>query len=740
MKKFHSLFFLLLLFPASLFAQQAVLMGLVRDGATKEPMPGVSVSVSTSVGVVTDSAGRYSLNLEPGTYEVMFRFIGFTTQYKKVVIAPSQAQILNVDLLSETTVLNTVVVSAGKFEQQLDEVTVSMQVLKPELIENTNSITMDAAVEQVPGVTVIDGQANIRAGSGYSYGAGSRVQVLIDEMPALAADANDVKWNFIPVENISQVEVIKGASSALFGSSAMNGVINIRTIYPGSKPVTKISAYTGWYGDTRRSELQWWDDSFQAGKLDLVFTGNTFKDEGYRLGETEQRYRLTANTRYRFKTEGLSAGLNANVTASSGGLFFIWQDDSSGAYIPQGGMVDSTTTISEYETTRTSIDPYVTYANRTGSTHKLRGRYFRSANRNNTSQESFATMYYGEYIYQKKFGDHLTLTGGLVEQYSVVESELYDDHTSNNIGVYAQADAKLGRFNLSLGGRLESNQIDGENEENIPVIRSGVNYRVFEYTTVRASYGQGYRYPSIAEKYVSTNVGDIVIYPNDSLESETGWTAEIGMMQGFRIGSWFGYFDVAAFISEYQDMMEFTFGQYGGFNAPLFGLGFKSQNIGNTRITGIDVAVTGQGSIGKMPVSLLAGYTYADPIQQDFNAAVDTLKNSADYNVLKYRYRHTFKGDIELNPGKFMLGLSTRYTSFMENIDKVFETLIPGVEHYREKHYYGDWVFDLRTGIRVNDLFRFSFIVKNLFNHEYASRPADMQPSRNYTMQFNFTF
>jgi outer membrane receptor protein involved in Fe transport len=116
------------------------------------------------------------------------------------------------------------------------------------------------------------------------------------------------------------------------------------------------------------------------------------------------------------------------------------------------------------------------------------------------------------------------------------------------------------------------------------------------------------------------------------------------------------------------------------------------------------------------------------------------LKNSADYNVLKYRYRHTFKGDLEVNPGHFMLGISTRYTSFMENIDKLFESLIPGVGEYREKHDYGDWVFDLRTGYRFNDLFRFSIIVKNLFNHEYTGRPADMQPPRNVTLQFSFTF
>jgi iron complex outermembrane receptor protein len=118
------------------------------------------------------------------------------------------------------------------------------------------------------------------------------------------------------------------------------------------------------------------------------------------------------------------------------------------------------------------------------------------------------------------------------------------------------------------------------------------------------------------------------------------------------------------------------------------------------------------------------------------------LKNSANYNILKYRYKHLFKGDIEANPGHWMIGFSARYNSFMENIDAVFESdfTIPGVRNYREKHNYGDWVFDMRIGYRVTSQFRFSMIVRNLFNHEYMGRPADMQPPRNYTLQLNMKF
>lgn len=755
LNKTTKLIILLLFGWETVFAQQpGVLMGLVRDVATKEALPGVNVVINNVSGTVTGIDGKYTINIPDSSFKVDFRFVGYSSQTKNLKLKPGEVRILNIDLALESTLLNTVVVSAGKFEQKLEEVTVSMEVIKPTFIENTNATSIDVAMEQVPSVAIIDGQANIRGGSGYSYGAGSRVLLLVDDLPMLAADAGDVKWSFLPVENIEQIEVIKGASSALFGSAAMNGVINVRTSYPTSKPETNINWFTGWYGDCKREELQWWGDSRQQfrglsfshrqqiQRFDLVLGGNVYDDEGYRQGETEQRYRLNANTRYRFKKEGLYAGVNANVMFTEGGLFLLWENDSSGAYIPKGGIEDSTTTISLYETTRTSIDPYFTYIGKKGSSHKLKTRYYNTNNKNNTNQQAKASMYYAEYQYQKKFDDFLTLTGGIVEMYSEVKSELYNDHTANNFALFAQTDLNIWRINLSLGGRIESNAIDNGDKETIPVFRSGISFNLFEHTNIRASYGEGYRYPTIAERYVQTQVGNIVIYPNDSVQSETGWTAEIGIKQGFRLGGFEGYLDLAYFWSEYQDMMEFTFGRYGPPTPPMFGFGFQSVNIGNTQITGFDIGLAGGGSIGRVPVSMFCGYTYIDPIQLDFDAAKDTLKNSANYNILKYRYKHLFKGDIEVNPGKFMLGFSARYNSFMENIDAVFESdaTLPGVKHYREIHDYGDWVFDARFGYRITTQFKLSMIIKNVFNHEYMGRPADMQPPINYALQLQMKF
>ena len=85
--------------------------------------------------------------------------------------------------------------TAGKFEKPLGEVTVSLDVLKPRLIQNTNATSVDNVLVKVPGVTIVDGQASIRGGAGFSYGAGTRVLILVDDIPALQADAGFPNWS-----------------------------------------------------------------------------------------------------------------------------------------------------------------------------------------------------------------------------------------------------------------------------------------------------------------------------------------------------------------------------------------------------------------------------------------------------------------------------------------------------------------------------------------------------------------
>lgn len=761
------LFFILI--SVSLLAQDAYLKGKVSDIKSKETIVGASVIVDNNTGTVTDVNGNYFFKTTAGKHKVEFKSLEFKSQIKMIELKANDTLSGDIILESDAKQLGIVVVSAGKFEQNLSEVTVSMEVLKPSLIENKSIQSVETAIDQVPGVNVIDGQANIRGGSGFSYGAGSRVLVMVDEMPMLTADAGDVKWSFLPIENCEQIEVIKGASSALFGSSAMNGVINFRTAYAKEDPETKINFYGGVYDKPRRKEMVWWQDGnptysglnfYHAQKIkqfDIVLGGNIYNDDGYRYLEKEQRYRANTNLRYRFskKLQGLQIGVNANTMRTKGGLFLIWDNDTTGSLRPAGGD------LSHYTTFRTNIDPYITYNTKNDSRHTLRGRFFRTKNLNNTNQESTADVYYSEYQFQKRFEKGLTWTVGAVYNYNEVRSgPLYGTHFSTNTSLFTQIDKKWKKLTISFGGRGEYFKTDSvETKENLyllldkskpiakqskvkPVFRAGLNYHLFKATYIRASFGQGFRFPSVAEKYIKTSASGLDIYPNDSLRPESGWSTEIGIKQGVKIGDWKGYIDVAAFWTEYNNMMEFSFGKYENQNDPFntVGFGFQSQNIGNTRIRGIDVSIIGAGKMGPIDVSMLLGYTYIDPIQTDFDAERDTIFNTSKNNLLKYRYKHSGKADIQLGYKKFSTGISMRANSFMENVDAFFVVAFPGMKEYRAAHDQGDYIFDYRISYELHKTAKLSFIINNMFNREVMGRPMDIQAPRVYAVQLTVKF
>jgi iron complex outermembrane receptor protein len=766
-------------YSCQLYSQtMGVVRGVVKDKSNNEGLPGAVVLLDKTKGIAADVNGSYFITTTEGEHTLECEMVGYTKFFQTITVKANDTLEVNIVLTDGNKLLDEVVVSAGKFEQKLSDVTVSMEVIKPALIENKASQSLDIIMNQVPGVVVSDGQASIRGGSGYSYGAGTRVLMLVDEMPMISADAADIKWNYLPLENLEQVEVIKGASSALFGSSAMNGVINMRTAYAKDKPQTTVTLFGATYDAPKRDVLKWWKGTSQTqsgvnfshseklGQLDLVLGGHMFNDEGYRYLETEKRARFNVNLRYNFKKiQGLSIGLNTNMMETRGGLFFLWQDADS-AYIPQGR------TIQVYSNQRCNVDPFITYFTKKGGKYSLRSRYYLTNNTNDKNQGSRAELYYNEFQYQKRFKNNFTMTYGAVYmEQQVIADSLYGRHTGRNYAGYAQFDYKYRKLTASVGLRGEYNKIDtsytrGRLTKDInnlpfqPVFRAGLNYHLAEYTFLRASYGQGYRFPTIAEKYVSTSVSALKIYPNQSLQPERGWSAELGIKQGFKLFNFKGFLDVAGFYTEYTDMVEFVFDIYGTktglFYEDLTKAGFKSQNVGRAVISGIDASVTGTGKMGPINVTTLIGFTYTNPVDPDYDPKKDTLGIDG-LKVLKYRNQQLFKGDLQLDYKKFSIGWSTRYYSFMENVDRRFiqsilheyndpnsgfswddvpsTYILPGLKEYREKHHNGDWIHDLRMSYQLSKQLKASFIVNNVFNAEYSLRPGDIRPPRMFLVQ-----
>jgi outer membrane receptor protein involved in Fe transport len=752
------LYILILLISCSVsaFAQKATVFGKVTD-EYNTILVAASVQ-SESNGTTTDALGNYSLELEAGSYSIVCSYLGYQTVEKIITVRENQELELNIQLTEGSEILQTATITSGKFEKPLGEVTVSLEVIKPALLENTNTVQVDEVLEKVPSVTVVDGQPNIRSGSGYSYGAGSRVLLLIDDLPALQGDAGFPNWNFVPVENIAQIEVVKGAASALYGSSAMNGIINIRTAYPTKETYTKVSTFATMYSNPTDSRKKWWGDTTETplktglqfahrqkiGKLDLVLGGYYLYDQSFRKDAFTRYGRFNVNTRYRINDQ-LAVGLNANYQKGRTGNFILWANDTTGAYVPREG------TITDNNNYRLIIDPYVTYY-KGEVRHKLMGRFYNIKNdqANAVADQSIASQQiYGEYQFQRNFKEiDMVLTSGVVASYSTVNAALYGDttYTTSNSAFYAQLDKKFfDKLNVSVGIRYERNTISSLDtsvsvlSELKPVMRFGLNYQAAKYTYFRGSFGQGYRFPTIAEKFISTRVGNaLTIYPNDTLISETGWSAEIGVKQGFKVDNFKGYLDVAAFWMEYENMMEFTFGNYGG---GFDGIGFASQNIGNTRVRGVDVSVAGTGKLFGLKTSALIGYTYTLPTYRNFEN-VDTNANSISENILKYRFQHLIKFDYETTFKQFTLGIAFLGYSHMKNVDAVFENdfILPGVRSFREENNSGTLVTNIRFSCQINDHFKAALLVNNLTNEEYSLRPALLEAPRSFSLRLDYKF
>jgi outer membrane receptor protein involved in Fe transport len=870
---------LVLILMSSAIYGQGTIKGIMMDSVEKEPMLGAEVRLNDTEGnFVTGGAsdfvdGAYEVSVPAGTYEMVCSYMGYSSISRSVTIKNKETLVININMAEEVNVLKIVTKTASRFEQSVGKSSISLDVIKPSLVDNTNATKVDEVIDKVPGVTVVDGQANIRGGSGYSYGAGSRVLLLIDDLPFLTGDAGQPNWRDIPVENISQIEVVKGAASALYGSSALNGIINIRTAYAKNKPFSKVSIFQTSFLTPNRPETAWWDydhvrindrdkDNPQAsdtivpallsgragyripvelgvqfahrrkiGKFDLTLGGNYFYADSYRMGQYERKYRINSNMRYRFSTK-VNAGVNINFNYGQSASFFLW--DNVGIYLPDFGgssvVVDTAiyipriNTITETTILRFNIDPFFTAYDKKEGRHRLQTRYYHVNNQSPAqNQSNLSHLAYAEYQYQRKFkiessffGD-LKLVTGVVGQYTNSTSQLYGnaEYHIANAAVYVQAEQGFFKqknsdnckLNVTFGARFEYNRIESPDSiqsgtsltenpypifdsftpldsislstkaKNIrPVVfRVGINYEVTPFTFIRASWGEGFRYPTIAERYISTQIGtgipSLSIRANPRLLPESGWSAEIGIKQGFKIGNFKGFVDFSGFWTEYQNMMEFTFGGGQPQNTNLGNLFFQSVNIDDTRIRGFEFSLMGTGNIGPVSFNVMTGYTFIAPEFQNWdNDSTIRQLSSADYNILKYRNVHTFKFDLEAFFLKkaLSIGISLNYNSSMVAVDNAFEDLlwddpsiqapspllgvddVFGIKNYRDNINDGETIsLSARIGYRYafknkddNEIaaVKLSLVGKNLLNQEYTIRPALVGAPTNITVRLDVEF
>jgi len=715
------LFFILLLtIPFDLlYSQVYSISGIITD-FSGSPLPNINIVViGTNIGAASDENGKYEIpNLKPGTYKIKFSAIGYNSQIKEDVLVTDKSIILNEVLNKEIIVSEEVIVTAGKYEQKLSEMPVTVNIIPGRELQK-NYFNIDDALRLVPGVNMTEEQISIRGSSGYSKGVGTRVLITIDGVPFYTGDTGEIIWEQIPITDIERIEVIKGPASSLYGSTAIGGVINIITKKITRQALTYIKAYGGFYDKPSYSEWNWQNGvrtfyeaaithSNSIKNFGYSFSFKKLDDDSYRKDDFKKRLLGYMKLDYNI-SDVSSVSLLADFLNMNRGNFLYWKDSHN---VLIQNEVDQNKTI---ESNRL----FLSLIYRQGFSENISGEfkssyyYSKFDGHGIVITTSKANLFRDELLMNFKLPNNIVLISGVEVSYAKVNSNMFSNPDFFTTAVYSQLEYKgIKNLAATVGFRYDYIKIDSLLGANAYTPRVGLNYSFSNNLIWRGSFGTGFRAPTPAEVFTTSDVGmGITVKENLNLKPETSISFETGLKY---IPSRNIDFDLAFFHTKYDNFIE-----------PQFTSASEIQfiNIIKAKIQGFEIVT--DVSIVPDKLKFSAGYTYMD--------AMDTNLNEP----LKYRPKHLLYLNAEYNPAPFEFRVDFRFWSRVEEIDdQIVELgLVPDGE-LRVPVY----LLDLRAG--------YNFIIgayplnlflsaKNVLNYNYIEFTGNLRPIRSYSLGLN---
>lgn len=703
MKKFLTLF---LLGAAILYAaEEGGLSGRILDASTGQPLPGANIQITGSVlGAVSDNRGQFRiLKVPAGPHSLRATYIGYEPAAVEVILSGAESREIVLRLKPTVIPMHQVVVTGSRQPETLASAAASISVMDRMAMRRRNLMGAAEALQLVPGVTMVGDYITIRGGSGYNRLGGSRLLVLLDEVPILTSDLGEANWNIVPVTEIERMEVLKGAASSLYGSGAISGVVNMITKQPTREISLSVRQASGLFDEPSVPEWKWTDQSLYYHRSDLSVS-KSYGPVGVRLalsrhastGDREnghfERWYLTGKAVWQLPSNA-SLTLFSTYSHEQRDIFLQWLEQNRALNVPATDRGD-----------RYSMSGYVGYLVYSQVfSPQLSGKFRLSFNQqlvgvpfNITSAFTPAIGASGEgQLTWQPSPDH-SLSMGLDYKFDTVESAYYGKRNANAISPYIQEIWKVSNLlHLNAGLRWDTYQLVGDSLEYQISPRIGFSWQPALGTIMHGSFGRGFRAATVVERFITAGSKDFKAIPNPDLQPERSILFDAGVRQTLdeRV-----YLEATYFFNRYVNLIEPT----------LLASQLAAQfvNYPVAYIQGIETEM--RTRFWRDRISLQASATWMDP------------RDKQSGGPLLYRPRFIAAFSPSLQLGRFSAGADYRYIGRIEKV-----AVYPLDERVPAK------IWDLRTGCRVRN-WDFQFVVRNALNYNYTVSERVLGEIRNY--------
>ena len=565
---------LLIVTSSTLFARAKTdisILGHVIDSKTKTHIPYATVTIKgTTIGVATDITGHYMLNDAPeGVLTIVATCLGYQNQEVEITAKPNTNNTVNFELVESQNLVDEVVVTGNRYATKKRETNSIVNVLSHKLFETTSAVSPVGVLNFQPGSRVEASCGNCGTPQLRINGlSGQYSQVLLDSKPMFSSLGMVYGLEQLPSSMIERIEVIRGGGSALYGSNAIAGIVNIITKEPTTN-LLQLSNLTGVIGGNatdvntsingsiisedrktgayifsmvrNREEYDRNDDGFsEMPALSSQTLGfRAFQKIGYYSKLTAEYHYIHENRRGGDLVDlpphesNLAEDLDHNINGGSIAFEFNSPDEKN------------------------SINTYL-------SAQKIDRKSYFGTEKNIDAYGKSDDLSLGlgaQWIH--RMDKFLFMPSILTTGIEASNNELSDqmlgynreiNQTTRVIGAYAQNEWKVDKFSLLIGGRLDKTNML-ENPVFSP--RASVRYAPNENFTFRTSYARGYRAPQIYDEdlHVTAVGGSIAIIElSPDLKAEHSNSLNLSMDYWNTFGSWQLNFLVEGFYTDLQDV------------------------------------------------------------------------------------------------------------------------------------------------------------------------------------------